>query len=210
MAGDAFWNKYTPRHFVGFGLLLLLTAVGVGAFVWWQLARRRWAADMVSACVNVLATWNPDTLRDEDVKAKESRPPAGSATFGGVKFPGVLVQAFDQNVANHKGPWLPREVPLGLMILWTLAGLGRVWSEWGGTMLGVNWWSAVGLIFDVFGALGLAFSLQWFSRGTTGTQAWEFPKNARWAFGVSGVILVVGFLLQLLGQFPSAMKVGAQ
>lgn len=125
------WKNYDPRQVWG---LLGVTAGAAFLFVWWQLDRRQWAADMVAACMNVAARWLDAGFRDDDLKVTPlpRRRLFWRATRE-VNGPRAIADELDKILKERKWwrPRAPTAVTVTVMVLWTVAAGIRLWPSRG-------------------------------------------------------------------------------
>jgi hypothetical protein len=71
-----------------------------------------------------------------------------------------------------------------------------------------NCWSVVGLLLDIAGVLGVGFIPSWWGIAIFGG-GFELPRVPRLLYRLSWIAIIVGFALQMVGQFrPSAPACG--
>lgn len=136
LVGKPFWMAFSRTLFLWLVFMIFVTSAGVIAFVAWQLTRRRWASDIVSACMTLVTRWvtRPPTLAE--LQPASLRRPWGAGVEGAVVFPQALADEFRQ-IRRHR-LWLPRDLTLVVIIIWAAAVVGRILGLGGENMSGVN------------------------------------------------------------------------
>ncbi len=116
--GAGLWDKVDPVWLL---YVLLITGIATGfAFVWWQLDKRDFAADLVEACTIVIA---------ERLAGGLNPPELDPANYKGLCFPQVLVKELERIKKNlkwyefYKGSRVSKCVTLFIMGIWTLGAL---------------------------------------------------------------------------------------
>lgn len=126
-----FWEGFSAPQFLGFAILLFITAVSGLMFVRWQFDRRLWANDLVATATTLATTWLTNgPLPTDLVPTPIPQRPWGSAGSN-LYLPAALVTGFTANGAGRRCLWFPRDLSILLLVFWTLAvfvHLGWSWS----------------------------------------------------------------------------------
>lgn len=198
-----FWPSSAPGLF-GFTVLALVTAVAAGAFVWWQLDRRRWAADLAGACVTVTTRWLTSPPDDAARAAVPIQPLSASSTERPLEMPRAVAEELAERINRRRGVWLPAFLTLFLMGIWALAILVRFLvrlSEVG--LMDIKWLTAIGLGFDVVGVFGVGFFPIRFGLPTNPIVDWANRPCVLRLWVASWVAILLGFVFQLVAVVSS-------
>jgi hypothetical protein len=201
VVGPAFWAHYSLPHMVVFVLFLLASAAGAIIYVRWQLRRRERAACIAAACVTVLSRWLTRPPTEADLQPERIAPLVAAVSTRGVEFPAALAQEFNEVERQRPRLWLPTKVTLGLMILWAaIVFVKAVTSYQGVSAMTVNLWSVIGLLLDILGVVGVAFIPERWGTAIFGG-GFDLEEPARSLYQASWGSIILGFLLQFVGQF---------
>ncbi len=201
-SGAPFWKQFVPWQFAGLILLFAVTAAGAFLFVGWQFHQRRWASDMVHACMNVTARWLQDGVGKDDV-APLPLPSPGvfRSGTGPVSAPKAVADELAERIRGRTPWWAPRDVTFVVMSIWTLAAASRIVYELEDLSMFAagNCWVLAGLALDIFGVVGVA-AVGRLDRSGFVTSPADLAPAGRWFLCLSWVMVVLGFALQFIGQ----------
>lgn len=120
-----FWKDFQPcLHWLFWGLVAAACSSTL-AFVWYQFELRRNAGHIYCACNHVVTRWiaNPSgmNLRPEAFPEHPKVP-----LMSGFVWPHDLGKEMGDLYKNRKKLWLPRDLSLAAILLWTLAAALRI------------------------------------------------------------------------------------
>lgn len=127
--GKSYLDKiFNPIEFVVIKSVIVLSALGAFKYVIWQFKNRQFASDMITACNNMATRWlivepKPEELEAEKIKCDRWVHPESL-------WPKAIKDEYEK-ICDNRGllgsPRYSEYLAYGLMGLWTIAALIRIW-----------------------------------------------------------------------------------
>lgn len=118
-AGSKVWEVGPQARLLS--ALLISIVVTAFVFVWWQLRNRRWAANMVRACIDL----------ETELVSSPATLDITPSRYDGLTVPKCLVDRLTGIASNRcflRGPLLSEIATLFVMLIWTVLAALRILS----------------------------------------------------------------------------------